>query len=108
MYTVEIWVDANPDDFVRNRAICLVSAAMQAHPTHKGLFCLPSPIAQTLPSGLHLEVSCERTADGSFHVGFTHNGELVSSGKYSGSFTVRVFPPGYPSYVLDVRVAEQD
>jgi len=69
----------------------------------KGLFGLPKPIAAKLPSGLQVEVSCERIVTGHFHVGISHNGKLHSMGKYTGPFDLRVFPERHSSYVVSVE-----
>lgn len=106
MLSVEIWTDSNPDDFSNSKTIRLASADMHESKISKGLFSLPAPLTARLPSGLRLEVFCERVATGHFHVGISHNGELASSGKYSGPFTVRAFPADHSSYVLDVKVRD--
>ncbi len=69
----------------------------------KGLHSLAQPVEVKLPSGLAVELSCERIATGHFHVGISHNGKLYSMGKYAGPFDVRVFPDGHSSYVVSVR-----
>ncbi|WJN58393.1 hypothetical protein [Pseudomonas sp. SO81] len=103
MFSVEIWIDSNPDSFSESTAVRLASAQMTESSASPGLFSLPAPMSATLPSGLVLQVSCERVASGHFHLGISHDGQLVTSGKYSGPFTVRAFPAGHSSYVLDVK-----
>jgi hypothetical protein len=103
MFSIEIWVDSNPSDFSDSTAVLLASAEMRESETYRGLFSLPAPLTTRLPSGLELDISCERVATGHFHVGVSHDGELVSSGKYSGPFAVRCFPSGHSSYVLDIK-----
>ena len=56
-----------------------------------------------MPTGLTVEVSCERIATGHFHVGISHNDRLYSMGKYEGTFDVRVFPENHSSYVVSVK-----
>lgn len=58
------------------------------------------PVAAKLPSGLLVEVYCERITTGHFHVGISRNDKLHSPSKYSGSFDVRVFPERHSSYVV--------
>jgi hypothetical protein len=71
--------------------------------TTQSVYSLPKPITAKLPSGLLVEVSCERIATGHFHVGISHNDKLYSMGKYAGPFDVRVFPDGHASYVVSVK-----
>lgn len=103
MFSVEIWVDSNPGDLSNSTAVRLASSDMRESKAYEGLFSLATPLTARLPSGLKLDITCERVATGHFHVGISHNGGLASSGKYSGPFTVRIFPSGHSSYILDVK-----
>jgi hypothetical protein len=105
MYILEIWTDSNPDDFPNSHAIRLAKADLTEHAQYKGLFSLQAPLVATLPSGLKIEATCERVASGDVHFGLSHNGELASMGKYSGLFTVRMFPGGGDSYIADFKLA---
>ena len=105
-YVVEIWTDSNPENRMESHAILLASGAMKPHAQYEGLHVLEAPVKAALPSGLSVEVTCERVATGFFHCGTSHAGKLVATGKYSGPFTVRVFPDGQQSYVLDVKASE--
>lgn len=102
-FSVEIWTDSLPGNPVESQAVLLASGVMEPHHEHRGLYFLKAPVRATLASGLAVEVSCERVATGHFHCSMSHAGELVSSGKYTGPFTVRVFPKRHQSYVLDVN-----
>ena len=103
MYVVELWTDSNPEDFANSVAIRLFASQLVEHAEYKGLYLLPQPLAAKLPSGLNVEVTCERVATGHLNVGISHDGTLVSAGKYIGPFTIRVFPPGHQSYILDIK-----
>jgi len=103
MYSVELWIDSRPDDFANSEAKKIGSASLRESSTHKGLFSLAQPLGVALPSGLEVQVSCERVADGHFHFGLSHDGALASMGKYFGPFTVRMFPPGHQAYIVEVK-----
>lgn len=103
MFSVEIWIDSNLGDFSNSTAVRLASSDMRESETYEGLFSLATPLTARLPSGLKLEISCERVATGHFHVSISHDGELASSGKYSGPFTVRFFPTDHSPYILNVK-----
>jgi hypothetical protein len=64
---------------------------------------MPAPVGAKLPSGLRVEVSCERIETGHFHLGISHNDRLISMGKYAGALDVRLFPEGHTSYVVSVK-----
>ncbi|MDD2926557.1 hypothetical protein, partial [Rhodoferax sp.] len=91
------------EDFANSAAVRLVASQLVEHAQYKGLYSLPRPLAAKLPSGLHVEVTCERVATGHLHVGISHDGALVSAGKYTGPFTIRISPAGHQSYILDVK-----
>lgn len=103
---VEVWVDAGAGA----GTVRVASATLREDPARPGTYALAAPLRQRLPSGLELEITSERAATGEFQVGISHNGELVSSGKYMGPFTVRMYPPGSSPYVLFIRddVAEDE
>lgn len=103
MYVVELWTDSKPEDFANSVTIRLVASELVEHAEYKGLYSLPQPLAAKLPSGLNVEVTCERVVTGHLNVGISHDGALVSAGKYTGPFTIRVFPPGHQSYILDIK-----
>jgi len=103
MYVVELWTDSKPEDFVNSVAIRLSASQLVEHAEYKGLYSLPQPLAVKLPSGLNVEVTCERVATGHLNVGISHDGALLSTGKYMGPFTTRVFPPGHQSYIVDIK-----
>lgn len=102
--SVGIWVDNPPPpgtpERVSNR---LAGANLVESGLTKGLYGLAQPLSAKLPSGLLVEVSCERITTGHFHVGLSHNGKLYSMGKYVGPFDVRVFPERHSSYVVSIE-----
>ena len=106
MYTLELWVDSNPENFMESAAKRVASAPLEASANYAGLFSLKSPLTTKLPSGLEVSVTCERVPNGAVNCGVSHDGDLSTMGKYSGAFTIRVFPPGHQSYILDFKVAE--
>lgn len=106
MYTLELWTDSDPKNFAQSRAVRVASASLQASANYAGLFSLGSPLTARLPSGLEIEVTCERVPTGAINCGVSHNGALASMGKYSGAFTVRVFPLGHQSYILELKSSE--
>jgi hypothetical protein len=95
--SVGIWIDQG------GTAIPVASADFVENVSVKGLYFIPGPIAAKLPSGLRVEVSCERISTGHFHLGISHNDRLHCMGKYAGAFDVRVFPEGHSSYVVSVN-----
>lgn len=105
MYILEIWADSAPDHFAESRMIRKAMAPLEASKHHAGLFSLPAPMIVGWPDGLEVEVTCERVATGDVHCGVSHDGEPLLSGKYSGPFTARVFPPGHDAYVINLRAA---
>jgi hypothetical protein len=102
-FSVSVWVDSDPNNHMESQAIFLASGVLTPHPEYAGLYSMAGPLKAALPSGLVVEVTCERVSTGHFHCGTSHSGELVTVGKYQGPFTVRLFPPGHQSYVLDVK-----
>ena len=106
MYTLELWTDSNPKNFAESKAVRVASASLQASANYAGLFSLHSPLIAKLPSGLEISVTCERVPTGAINCGVSHGGELASMGKYSGAFTIRVFPPGHQSYILELKASE--
>lgn len=95
--SVSIWVDQG------GTANLIASADLIESVATKGLYSMPGPIAAKLPSGLRVEISCERISTGHFHLGISHNDRLHSMGKYAGALDVRVFPEGHSSYVVSVN-----
>jgi hypothetical protein len=88
---------------MESHAILIAAGTLAPHPEHAGLYSMAAPLKAVLPSGLEVEVTCERVSTGHFHCGTSHSGELLAVGKYHGPFAIRVFPPGHQSYVLDVK-----
>ena len=77
----------------RREWYCARMAPGETH-VHRGLFSLKSRRREKLPSGLQVEITCERVATGAIHFSLTHDRDLMLAGTYSGPFTVRMFPPG--------------
>lgn len=103
IYSIELWIDSRPDDFSNSEVRKIGSASLQESSDHIGLFSLAAPLAVVVPGGLEVQVTCERIADGHFHFGLSHDGVVVSVGKYFGPFTVRMFPPGHQAYIVEVK-----
>lgn len=99
---VEVWVDAGPAAGGAG-TVRVASATLREDPARPGTYALATPLRQRLPSGMELEITGERAATGEFQIGISHNGELISSGKYTGPFTVRMYPPGATPYVVYIR-----
>ena len=95
--SVGIWVDQ------AGNSHCIAAGSLAERPSAKGLYGMAAPVSAKLPSGLRVEVSCERIATGQFHIGISHNDKLVSMGKYGGALDVRLFPEGHSSYVVSVK-----
>jgi len=104
MYAVEIWADSNPDNLINSVAVKVAETVLQQNEKYEGLFS--GSLKCDLPSGLTVSVTCERVPTGHWHVGISHNSDFISSGKYIGPFTLRMFPQDHPSYVLDIKVIE--
>lgn len=102
--SVGLWIDNPPVPGSPERVSRpLVEAEFVERTEYKGLYSLSRPVSAKLPSGLLVDLSCERIATGHFHVGISHNGKLYSMGKYAGAFDVRVFPEGHSSYIVSVK-----
>jgi hypothetical protein len=102
--SVGVWIDNPPPPGSHDRiSTRLVGAELVESSLTKGLYGLARPLAAKLPSGLLVEVSCERIATGHFHVGISHSGKLYSMGKYNGPFDVRMFPERHSSYVISIE-----
>lgn len=95
---VSVWTD------VAGTSSKLVSGRLKPSPNSPGLSTLGAALKCKLPSGLNVEVSCERIASGEFHLGISHDGELASMGKYAGMLAVRMFPAAHSSYVVNIEV----
>ena len=93
---VSVWHELQPGVSTK-----LAGAAMKAGAS-AGLLRLPKPLTCRLPSGLSLEVMCERIPTGEFHLSVTEGGRFASMGKYAGFLAVRYFPAGHSSYVINV------
>jgi hypothetical protein len=106
MYVLELWTDSTPENFTKSKTVRIASAFLHASENYAGLFSLSSPLTAKLPSGLEVSITCERVPTGDVNCGVSHNGELSSVGKYSGAFTIRVFPPSHQSYILDFKPSE--
>lgn len=102
--SVGIWIDNPPPlgspDRISTR---LAGADLVESSLSKGLYGLAQPLFAKLPSGLQVEVSCERIVTGHFHVGISHNRKLHSMGKYTGPFDLRMFPERHSSYVISIE-----
>ncbi|MFC5609047.1 hypothetical protein [Variovorax soli] len=98
---VSVWTD------VADTSSKVASGRLKPSASSPGLSSLVGPLKCQLPSGLNVEVSCERIPTGEFHVGILHDGELASMGKYAGMLAVRMFPRAHSSYVVNIEVPGQ-
>jgi hypothetical protein len=105
MAIVSVWIDSDPDNFAGSHALCLASAPLTESPDTPGRQALAETLCAELPSGLEVEVDCERNPSGELHCVVSHDGVLASVGTYAGPFSVRMYPPEDQSYVLEVKAA---
>ncbi|HSX72047.1 MAG TPA: hypothetical protein VLF16_14045 [Pseudomonas sp.] len=94
MFSVDVWVDSSPDNLANS----------QGDP---GLFSPPAPLTTKLPSGLRLEISCERIASGHFHVGGFPRWAVGDIPKVFGPLHDQSFPDDHASYVLAVKAGDE-
>jgi len=93
---LSVWIDG------AETSVRLALALLAPSTSSPGLLRLDAPLKCRLPSGLQLELTCERIATGEFHLGIAQDGAPVSMGKYAGMLAVRMFPAGHPSYVVNI------
>ena len=101
-YRLSVSVDVRHAEIQRDYASNYAEFYLFESTEYPGLCSMRGAGRFTLPSGLEVELSCERVPTGHFHFGIDHNGELIQMGKYAGFFTVRMMPPGHTSYIVEI------